>query len=228
MKQILSSEGKCLYCNQIFTQKEIEKHLAKHLAEMEKIATNGKAIDFCHIVAESNEMFLHLLVKNSTTCRDLDDYLKEIWVECCDHMSAFTLKNNELAMSKKVQMVFEPKVKLQYSYDFGSTTRFSIKCLKYYKLDLKAKIILLSRNEPLKLICSICNAKPAINICTTCIYEKYAFYCEECSVEHAKECSDFEDYSCMPVVNSPRMGICVYTGGQIDLERDGVYKVKES
>ena len=31
-------------------------------------------------------------------------------------------------------------------------------------------------------------------------------------------------YSCMPVVNSPRMGECGYTGGSIDLERDGVYK----
>ena len=28
------------------------------------------------------------------------------------------------------------------------------------------------------------------------------------------------------VVNSPRMGECGYEGGSIDLERDGVYKMK--
>jgi hypothetical protein len=30
----------------------------------------------------------------------------------------------------------------------------------------------------------------------------------------------------MPVVNSPRMGVCAYMGGSIDKQRDGVYVKK--
>jgi hypothetical protein len=48
-------------------------------------------------------------------------------------------------------------------------------------------------------------------------------FCEKCAKKHAKECEDFADgYAVMPVVNSPRMGVCAYEGGCIDTERDGV------
>jgi hypothetical protein len=48
-------------------------------------------------------------------------------------------------------------------------------------------------------------------------------FCEKCAKKHAKECEDFADgYTVMPVVNSPRMGVCAYEGGCIDTERDGV------
>ncbi len=36
------------------------------------------------------------------------------------------------------------------------------------------------------------------------------------------ECEDFSEEMRLPVVNSPRMGICGYEGGMIDKERDGV------
>jgi len=31
----------------------------------------------------------------------------------------------------------------------------------------------------------------------------------------------------MPIVNSPRMGVCGYEGGVIDIERDGVFLLKK-
>jgi len=73
-------------------------------------------------------------------------------------------------------------------------------------------------------MCTSCKKKPAINICVVCCYEEMAFFCEKCSVIHAETCEDFADYAEMPVVNSPRMGECGYTGGRIDTKRDGVYK----
>ena len=36
MEEKLLSEGKCLYCDQLFSKKGIGKHLAKHLAQEEK------------------------------------------------------------------------------------------------------------------------------------------------------------------------------------------------
>jgi hypothetical protein len=63
-------------------------------------------------------------------------------------------------------------------------------------------------------------------MCSVCCWETEAYFCEKCAKKHEKECEDFADYSRMPVVNSPRMGECGYRSGSIDLQRDGVYKLK--
>ena len=149
---------------------------------------------------------------------------RDIWLECCGHLSAFGHNNFKVKMSHKVEDVFQPKIKIYHDYDFGTTTRVFLKVRKHYQLNLKEKIILLSRNEPLKIMCSSCKKEPAVNICTVCLYEKGAFFCETCSGKHAEVYEDFNDYAQMPVVNSPRMGECGYEGGIIDLERDGTYK----
>ena len=221
---ILTSEGKCLYCNQIFSQKEIGKHLAKHLAEKEKADTGDKDQNYCHIEVEANKMFLHLLVKGDATMKKIDQFLREIWLECCGHMSEFGHKQFKVSMSYKVKFVFEPQVKIYHDYDFGTTTRVFLKGLKQYQLNLKENILLLSRNEPLKIMCVMCKSEPAVNLCTSCNYDEDAFFCAKCSEKHEKVCSDFADYAGMPVVNSPRMGECGYEGGSIDTERDSVYK----
>jgi hypothetical protein len=226
MAKELTSEGKCLYCNQMFSQLEIGKHLAKHLADMEKTDTGEKTQTFCHVEVEADEMFLHLLVKGAAAMKKIDNFLRDIWLECCGHLSDFGHKNFKVSMNQKVEDIFEPGVKIFHDYDYGTTTRVLLKGLKQYQMNLKESIILLSRNEPLKRMCAICKKEPAINLCTVCNCEKYSFFCESCSQEHENICDDFADYSCLPVVNSPRMGECGYTGGSIDLERDGVYKKK--
>jgi hypothetical protein len=55
------------------------------------------------------------------------------------------------------------------------------------------------------------------------MYDDDAEFCDKCAKKHAKKCEDFDDYASMPVVNSPRMGVCTYEGGVIDIERDGVF-----
>lgn len=221
----LKSEGKCFYCNQMLLQKEMGKHLAKHLAMKEKTDAGINTKNYCHVVVEANEMFLHLLVKGDATMKKIDGFLRSIWLECCGHLSEFGQKNLTIRMGEKVQNVFEPGTKIFHDYDFGTTTRVLLKGLKHYGLNQKESIILLSRNEPLYLMCAVCKKEPAVNICTTCIYSMDAYFCEKCSKKHEKTCADFTDYSCMPIVNSPRMGECGYEGGTIDIERDGVYKI---
>lgn len=48
-------------------------------------------------------------------------------------------------------------------------------------------------------------------------------FCKKCAKQHVKTCSDFADYAAMPVVNSPRMGVCAYDGGSIDKKRDSIF-----
>lgn len=226
MTEELTSEGKCMYCNQLLSQKEIGKHLAKHLTDKGKADSGNKSQTYCHIVVDADIMFLHLLVNGTATLKTIDTFLRDIWLECCGHMSGFIEGRAEIGMSRKVQDVLVPKEKISYDYDYGSTTRLFLKGLKCYQLNETKKIILLSRNEPLKIMCSTCKKEPAICMCETCNYEMDAFFCKKCAKKHEKECEDFADYSEMPIVNSPRMGVCGYEGGSIDLERDGVYKMK--
>jgi len=226
MEQELKSEGKCLYCNQFFSQKEITRHLDTHLLSAQKQDVDKSIASYHHIIIEAGEMFLEILVEAEQKMNIIDDFLRRIWLECCGHLSGFQHKNFKISMSNKVKEVFEPKVKILYQYDYGTTTTVQLRSGKVFKLNLKEKLILLSRNEPLKQMCAICKTKPSENICTVCQYEQGAFFCEACSAVHAQTCDDFEDYAKMPVVNSPRMGECGYEGGSIDVERDGAYRTR--
>ena len=224
MVKPLKSVGKCLFCNQEFDQKDIGKHLAIHLSQMEKEDNTKITKSYHHILVEAGEMFLHILVNSKSEMKVIDNFLRDIWLDCCGHMSSFGHKNFKIRMSDSIANIFEPKIKIYHDYDFGSTTRVDLKTVKKYALHLKKDLTLLSRNEPLKLICSICKKKPAVYLCTTCSEEEDAFFCEQCATKHEETCEDFQDYARMPVVNSPRMGVCGYEGGSIDKERDGIYK----
>ena len=210
----------------------MSRHLATHLSAM----TPTKNTSF-HLNIPAEEMFLHLLMDGSATLDDLDDFLRGIWLECCGHMSSFEVKgksydnnwddiNTEIGEKRatKASEIFSKEKELKYEYDFGSTTQLQIKVMAEYPIATPEGIKLLSRNNPLKILCHSCGEKPAETICSVCFYEEEGMFCKACAKKHKKTCSDFADYAAMPVVNSPRMGVCAYEGGDIDTKRDGVWK----
>ena len=239
-----SSPGNCLFCQKTFSKASLTRHLHTHLAEKE---TSGKPGKSYHIKIESDPRwgsspyFLHLWVDSNTALQKIDTLLRQIWLDCCGHMSAFTYpgqkQNNpinfmqaiasgkiqlgeqgEIAMNKKANHIFREDLRLQYKYDFGSSTSLQLTVVKEFTLAADKPIVLLSRNEPLALLCEMCGQKPAKQLCTVCSNE--SMFCEGCAKKHAKKCRDFADYAARRVVNSPRMGVCAYEGGSIDIERD--------
>ncbi|MDI6903856.1 MAG: hypothetical protein QMC77_09015, partial [Methanocellales archaeon] len=56
------------------------------------------------------------------------------------------------------------------------------------------------------IICESCG-KTATRVCTQCVWSGEGWLCDECAGKH--ECG--EDML-LPVVNSPRVGMCGYTG----------------
>ncbi|OPZ99919.1 MAG: hypothetical protein BWY70_00850 [Bacteroidetes bacterium ADurb.Bin408] len=223
MNKELISEGVCIYCQEKIKQQQMTKHIAEHLTVLEKEKkTTGTGA--WHIKIESGEMFLHLLVSGNDTFKNLDKFLRDIWVECCGHLSSFSHKNFKVKMADSFDNVLSPLLKILYEYDFGDTTYLDVIALKRYQITAPQKITLLSRNEPLKLMCSICGKVPAVVICPFCCMEEYALFCAKCSHIHTEECDDFDEDMALPVVNSPRMGVCGYEGGVIDKQRDGVYE----
>jgi len=213
----LKIEGECLYCKEIFAKAGITKHLTHHLAELQKQVAGSQNIAY-HLRIEGGPYFLNILMNEDITMKRLDTFLRKIWLECCGHLSKFY----EAGMAKKAGEVFDRTDKLGYEYDFGSTTTLYIKLLGTYQSEKNKEIILLSRNEPLLLICDNCKLNPSVSICTVCQDDDYNClqFCSDCAKIHKKECADFDDYSEAPIVNSPRMGECAYEGGTIDVERD--------
>jgi len=263
MQEKIKSEGKCLFCGKIFAKAGINRHLATHLKEKKETGKPGTSF---LVKIETNKRwgnspyFLSLWIDGGAKMEDLDTFLRDIWLECCGHLSAFRnpkTRNNqggmfdfmeayeylekgniakyekimeessgEIPMSRKVKDVLYSGLALDYEYDFGSTTKLTITVIDEYPIKADKKIVLLSRNEPLEIICAICGKASATQICTVCMYDDDAEFCEKCAKKHAKTCEDFADYASMPVVNSPRMGVCAYEGGVIDMERDSAFVVK--
>lgn len=229
----IKAEGRCHFCNKMYKSAGITRHLSGHLNNQEK-GSAARSRAFHVKVAGGPLYFLHLLMHEKLTLGHLDEYLRRIWLECCGHMSSFQIKENriipdwdaeEFGINKKraIGKVLREDTILEYEYDFGSMTYLEIKTVGVYQLDVPREILLLSRNEPLPLLCHKCEEKPAVEFCTMW-HEEEKIFCEKCAKLHAKECEDFADYAAMPLVNSPRTGVCGYQGGVIDKERDGVWQ----
>lgn len=168
--------------------------------------------------------WLDVEVKGTSPIRRLDDLLRRVWLDCCGHLSAFEtgglryavmvdhefgVNPNERSMSAKVsQVLTSPKQRLSYEYDFGSTTELTLRLI-----NVRTGIIgrpatrLLARNEPPVWTCGACDA-PATLVCSFCLGHDNPLVC----ARHAPEHTCAEDEGFLPVVNSPRMGVCGYTG----------------
>ena len=96
--------------------------------------------------------------------------------------------------------------KLHYEYDFGSTTELTITVVGTLLRPKQRKSVrLLGRNEPIRFLCGKCG-KEADWICCECEWEdQYPYFREDCMESHPHD-------SALPIVNSPRMGVCGYCG----------------
>lgn len=159
--------------------------------------------------------------------KKLDHFLRKIWLECCGHLSAFTIGNiryeQEIddfesdtiynsgqriaSMNIIIGTVLHPGLIFYYEYDFGTTTYLALKVLSEREEDIKHKSIqILARNVLPEKNCEICG-EPATLVCSQCIFEDKGWLCKECAIQHQCKYERF-----LPVVNSPRVGMCGYTG----------------
>jgi hypothetical protein len=94
-----------------------------------------------------------------------------------------------------------------YEYDFGTTTELKLRVLAERLGPRQREAVqVLARNNPPVFPCVVCGQE-ATQVCTQCIYEDEGWLCDACVSEH--ECGD---EMCLPVVNSPRVGMCGYAG----------------
>jgi len=213
-KPRITSKGTCALCKSTFDKSGMTKHLQscmkKNSIDFSSAEGESPSLRFYHLVVEGHhlpEYWMHLKISSQARFGDLDGFLREVWVECCGHLSAFYIEREEIGMNRKFAHVLQPEMKLSYEYDFGSTTELTLKVVSEFKSDTKtAEVEMLARNDPPQIKCSYCNNR-ATRICTECSYEGTGWLCDGCVEDH--ECG--EDML-LPVVNSPRTGVCGYVG----------------
>jgi len=200
----IKSMGSCRCCGDEFSKKSIAAHLIKtHLSSTEeKQAATLVKVESPY----RKEYWLYLDIADSSNLGVLDAFLRDIWLECCDHLSKFSRgRGDEFPMKTKIGSLPE-KFVLGYEYDFGTTTELVVTFLsKHTRANQNGSVCLLARNNAPEYFCHICQ-KPATTICFLDESPSGVFYCDDCFDE------DEHDEMFLPVTNSPRMGECGYTG----------------
>lgn len=222
-----TTQGQCVFCGGTFGKTAMTKHLQNCIprrAEHVTAAVEKTESYYCIMVQGyySPEYWVYIDMPTNTTLKTLDGFLRDIWLECCGHLSQFEINRQiyssnaekeygERSMNTKLENILDVGTQFKHKYDFGSTTYLKLKVVSEFEgKKRRKKVALLARNNPPVIECSNCG-KPATNICCNCIYDGDGWLCDSCLSKH--ECGD---EMCMPVVNSPRVGVCGYDGGCYD------------
>lgn len=212
----MKANGACIYCKKTFYGNVMEKHL-QSCSEREKANQMDKEAGRVVLIkARRGPFWAYFEVDGSAPLEKVDGFLRDLWLECCGHLSAFTIENaeyvshpqrGEAGMNAPLENLLLPGVKFRHEYDFGTPTQLDLTCVSERKGGMKGKIRVLARNNIPDFRCHACG-KPARKLCAQCMENAEDFLlCESCAKKH--KCG--EDML-LPVVNSPRMGVCGYTG----------------
>jgi hypothetical protein len=143
-----------------------------------------------------------------TTLKAVDVLLRREWLECCGHLSAFTDRGRRtIGKGRRIGDVLgSAGDRLDYVYDFGSSTELTVSHLAVIRTAPNKRVRAVARNAPPSWQCAECGAA-AVSICADCASEGDGAYCGAHAEGHP--CGE---EMLLPVVNSPRIGVCAYSG----------------
>jgi Zn finger protein HypA/HybF involved in hydrogenase expression len=219
--------GRCMLCDEVVSKQKATVHLKKCVEQQPD--RGGRKVRLLHLAVEATYLpmyWLHLELAASRTLDLLDSFLRNIWLECCGHLSCFTIagerysvqpmpgdlygfggSSSERSMNQKVYNVLSKGMKLEHEYDFGSTTNLELRVVGDREGQLEASgIRLLVRNEPPSWQCRECGKPATLVEAQGWGIEPEQLLCDTC----ARGVQDQE--MLLPLVNSPRAGVCGYTG----------------
>jgi predicted RNA-binding Zn-ribbon protein involved in translation (DUF1610 family) len=224
--KIQKTNGICSLCGSLFSKMAMKKHLVqcvqKHpKREPSKFPVPVQTRLFTVLLEGSflHEYWIYIEVPANSMLVRLDTFLRDTWVECCGHLSAFTINGirymsetdeyfkEDKSMNYVLDKILMPGQEFSYEYDFGSTTYIRLKVVHEREVeDSDRSIEILARNDPPLVMCDSCG-KIATYICRQCSNSGEGWVCDDCAPDHI--CGE---EILLPVVNSPRVGMCGYTG----------------
>lgn len=206
--------GECLHCGRVLAKAAATRHVT---ACAERPVGTVTAL---HLVVESahyKDFWLHVIASSTSKLSALDRLLRGTWLECCGHLSSFDIAGERYdsspddggwgtrarSMNASLGSVLAKGSKFKYEYDFGSTTALIGRCVGVVEgVPSRPAVRLVARNHLPKVPCEDCG-EPAAWLGDTA-------QCLACTgLEDAEACAAS---GLLPVVNSPRMGVCGYVG----------------
>lgn len=225
--------AKCLYCGKVFAKAGMSRHLESCKARQTSIVTEtqaakGKAGKLFHlrvVGTYADDYWMNIEIPGSATLVTLDDFLRGIWLECCGHLSMFDIEGvhyasrpmgemGDKSMKVPLEKILQPGMKFHHEYDFGTTTDLTLQVVaeREGKFQKVHDVTVMARNEAPAIMCGKCGKNAAVEVCSYCGYEPAGWLCEDCAETH--ECGG---EAFLPVVNSPRVGQCGYTGAGYEI-----------
>ncbi|GAC1614362.1 MAG: hypothetical protein NVS4B7_06420 [Ktedonobacteraceae bacterium] len=128
----------------------------------------------------------------------------------------------QYSMDVELGEVLKVGLKFFHEYDFGSTTHLALRVIAEREgVETKDEdgdplaVQVIARNQPPVIPCRVCG-KPATKVFAGYYYVGDGAVCDK----HAKPKRDEYEDSFLPIVDSPRVGVCGYTGEDYDDEWD--------
>jgi hypothetical protein len=220
-------EGNCALCGATVDKRRSAAHYTACAPAHD--ASTGREADLLIFrvgAVGAPEYWLDLEADAAAALSRLDAFLRALWLECCGHLSMFSVPpfryssspsdlprllgrpDTERSLASKIGGVFShADQKATYDYDFGSTTRLTLERTGARRGRIgRQSVRLLVRNAPLPWTCGVCGA-PATLVCSAHESDESPFVCDAHQSNHG--CGD---EAFLPVANSPRMGVCGYVG----------------
>lgn len=217
-------DGECSLCGEMYTK----QGMTNHLKSCRQDHIEGEQDTF-HLAVEGAyrpSFWIHLEISAETTLMSLDSFLRDLWLECCGHMSAFSIgqmrysaqpmgHGNERGMDVRLAAMLTEEAEFTYEYDFGTVTELSLRVVQRTDDHCGCGLVndyggdpveLLARNELPELVCGFCG-DTATQVCSVDSHDPEGWCCDSCIEKHGCEPRMF-----LPVVNSPRVGKCAYSG----------------
>lgn len=263
-------KGLCYLCGKIMAKSEMSEHVSACIKKKELTGTQKYfrlAVSGDYSI-NPPDYWLIIEAKVNATLESLDLFLRDVWLECCGHLSVFhiggksyycenyfiepaengeeKMKDYRLDQVLRFDETLHAGTKFSYEYDFGSTTELKLKVLgvdmlkedmgdlfgkwvpsewcKVQSADMPKEedFILLARNMPPKFKCDVCNSE-ATMVCGLCRDNdcNTAYLCDEHAEKHTCPNCGCDPKFPLPMTNSPRDGVCGFTGGndEFDIEK---------
>ncbi len=242
------TSAKCRLCGRMLGKRQMTNHLTACWKQRMTATPGQSARRWFHLIVEarySPDYWQHLQAPADCKFGEIDQLLRNLWLECCDHLSAFKFPvkrpllhhagprhiaamfeaparedqqwmsddgaSSDRLMGEPLGRRLQPGMAFSHEYDFGTTTELKLRVAGAYTAPaVEGGLKLLARNEPPDIPCSVCN-KPATQLCRQCAQEGAAELCEACASQH-----DCDPDMLVPLINSPRTGVCGYCGPSVE------------